>query len=202
MFLIPIILVFFSYLVGAIPTGYLICKLFFNLDITEHGSGNIGATNVARVLGNVRYFFLIFFIDLIKAFLVLCCADLIVVFYPNLLLSFAQQQILLMCTGALLLGNAFSVFLKFKGGKGVATTVGILLYLVPLNLIVLFIITWLLILGITRQVFLASVGSTFVLAALYGFLWSTTDALFPFFCLLFVWIVIRHKDNFRRYWRK
>jgi glycerol-3-phosphate acyltransferase PlsY len=189
-----------SYFVGAIPTGYWICKLFFKIDVTQYGSGNIGATNVARVLGGIRYFFIIFLIDAIKAFVMLYLTDFILQSYLQDFTVNARQQIMLICGAALLVGNALSVFLRFKGGKGVATTVGILLYLVPGHLIMLFILAWLLILGLTRRVFLASVGSAFVFAAFYGLLYSFSDALFPFFCVLFLWILIRHKDNFRRFY--
>lgn len=202
MFGIPFFLIILSYFVGAIPTGYWICKLFFKIDVTEYGSGNIGATNVARVLGGIRYFFIIFLIDAIKAFMMLYLTDLILLSYMQHFTINARQQIMLIGAAALLIGNALSVFLRFKGGKGVATTVGILFYLVPTHLIMIFILTWLFILGLTRQVFLASVGSAFMLAASYGLLYSVSDALFPFFCVLFLWILIRHKDNFMRFYSK
>lgn len=129
-----------SYLVGALPTGYFF-GLLKGVDITQAGSGNIGASNVARVLG-LRYFFLIFLIDAGKAFAVLygiqswCAPSLEVMWRASL---------------CVLLGNARSPFLRFRGGKGVATTVGIIAALFPWWLTSVMIGWWLLVLALTKR---------------------------------------------------
>src|SRR5581483_8545951 len=103
------------YLIGAIPCGYLIARACGINDIRNHGSGNTGATNVGRILG-LKYFFLIFFLDCLKAYAVLA----VLAHY-----GFEQSDLIIPAL-ALLVGNAFPLFLRFRGGKGVATSVGIL----------------------------------------------------------------------------
>ena len=97
-----------AYLIGAIPTGYLIARLKGVRDIRQHGSGNIGATNVSRLLG-IHYFFIIFFLDAGKAFL-----------FMNTIKPYFPIDYLYFFAGILLLGNTCSLFLRFRGGKGVA----------------------------------------------------------------------------------
>ncbi|MBI4041631.1 MAG: glycerol-3-phosphate acyltransferase [Deltaproteobacteria bacterium] len=104
----------FSYLVGAIPTGYLISKYVAHVNIQNHGSGNMGATNMTRVLGK-KYGFLTLAIDVSKSYGVVKGAQ------HFLFLDWA----ICFSAAALLLGNCYSVFLKGRGGKGVATTFGI-----------------------------------------------------------------------------
>ena len=197
MIILIIILTFLSYLVGAIPTGYVIARYFFHIDITKHGSGNIGATNVARVLGGVRYFILVFCIDMAKAFGSLFLTDMLLQRY------YAQHyinNILLVCAMILLLGNAHSVFLRFKGGKGVATTIGIIAYLITPPLLLFFIMNWLLLVGLTRQVFVASIGAMVSLVAMYTYLFYAPDNLLMYFLFsLLVWIVWRHKSNLKAF---
>jgi acyl phosphate:glycerol-3-phosphate acyltransferase len=108
-----------SYLIGSIPFGVLLAQIQ-NLNIREHGSGNIGATNVARVMGK-------------KAGLLTLSGDamkgLIVVFGAG---SLYEKQILISLAGLMVfLGHLYSVFLKFKGGKGVATSLGLFSYIMP-----------------------------------------------------------------------
>jgi glycerol-3-phosphate acyltransferase PlsY len=171
-----------SYLIGSIPTGYWFCKFFFNLDITKHGSKNIGATNVARVLGFKTYFFLIFLLDFFKAFVVLWGAGY---FVKNLFIVAV----------VLLIGNAYSVFLKFRGGKGVATLLGILAFL-DVTLFLIFVITWLLILFLTKWVAVASMLACYVVTLI-----SYVIVYHMFFFLLFisVWIMFRHKENIMKF---
>jgi len=207
MFPITLIVIFFvllSFFIGSIPTGYWFCKYFFNLDITQHGSGNIGATNVARVLmtrgpQGIVYFFYIFFIDFFKAFFLLYFASMALSgFYPPA----ALENLVLFFSYVLLVGNAYSIFLRFKGGKGVATTLGIIAYLIPFSLLMLFVISWLVILSLTRQVFIGSLGATFILTIAYGLFFSTPGSmLFYFLVILCCWITFRHKENIRNFMR-
>ncbi|MBY0353548.1 glycerol-3-phosphate acyltransferase [Candidatus Babeliales bacterium] len=187
-------LLIFAYLVGSIPSGYLLCRFFFKIDITQHGSGNIGATNVARVLGNINFFFLILFFDALKAFLVMFVADLVLRSQGVMF----NQNYLVLCAAALLFGNACSIFLRFKGGKGVATALGALLYLIPLYLVVLFVVAWACLFAITRQSFIASLGSIVLLTLYYGLL-VNIDLMFYFFVVLCCWLVVRHKNNLSQF---
>ncbi|MGC8740376.1 MAG: glycerol-3-phosphate 1-O-acyltransferase PlsY [Candidatus Sumerlaeaceae bacterium] len=123
-----------SYLIGSIPTGLLIAKLTGNLDIREHGSGNIGATNVARVLGK-KWGAIVLALDILKGFLP-------VVILPALFGLPTRESGLVEITigAAAVLGHCFSIFLGFKGGKGVATAIGVFLAIAPLQIILLTVI--------------------------------------------------------------
>ena len=128
------LLILISYLIGSVPSGYWFAKIFFGIDVTKHGSGNIGATNVARVLKNKKYFFLIFFFDFVKSFLTLfVSAKFLNVDLPWRVVPLWKviPYGLLLLSVFLILGNAHSIFLQFRGGKCVATTLGILSFLFP-----------------------------------------------------------------------
>jgi len=179
-----VIFLAFTYLVGAIPTGYWFAKFFFNIDVTQLGSGNIGATNIARVLGK-RYFILIFFIDAGKAFLTLYLAN-----------CFVSQTDMFMfsCAVLLLLGNAYSIFLTFKGGKGVATSLGILCFLLPVTWVCVFIALWLSVLLIFKEVFIASLSAALCITFGYA-IWFGATNVFYFLIFICLWLITRHHQN-------
>jgi len=122
--LIPI-----AYLVGAIPFG-LIVGLSRGVDVRTAGSGNIGATNVGRLLGK-QFFFLVFFLDLLKSLIPMAIASWIVSRIPNAERGWPLYLTWLLVGFAAVMGHMFSVFLKFRGGKGVATSAGVVLGLYP-----------------------------------------------------------------------
>ena len=122
--LIPI-----AYLVGAIPFG-LIVGLSRGVDVRKAGSGNIGATNVGRLLGK-QFFFLVFFLDLLKSLIPMAIASWIVSRMPVEERDWPLYLTWLLVGFAAVMGHMFSVFLKFKGGKGVATSAGVVLGLYP-----------------------------------------------------------------------
>lgn len=195
MFFTVFCMVMLSYFVGAFPTGFLWCKLFFKRDITLYGSGNCGATNVARVLGGVQHFFLIFFIDALKAWLILYSVAHMM---RGSVGSDFIHGTLLICAIALLLGNTCSIFMGFLGGKGVATFVGIIIQLLPTMFVGFFIITWLAVAVLTRRVFIGSLTAVCLLACMYPLLVGID---FRFYFLLFaaMLIVVRHKKNIQMY---
>lgn len=180
-------LTIFAYLIGSIPTGYWFCRYFFNLDITQHGSGNIGATNVARVLGK-RWFLIIFFIDALKAYGVLALCALLA---PGIDL-FGVASIYIFA-GAILVGNAYSPFLGFKGGKGVATAVGIFIYLLPFQLNFLFAVLWLILLKLTQKPFIASLVAAVTTVFFYWGLFNGAHT--TFLVLICLWLTFRHLPN-------
>ena len=104
-----------SYFVGAIPTGYLAGRLFRGIDLREHGSKNLGATNVYRTLG-ARYAIPVALFDIAKG------AVPVLVFAPQ---ASDSQLFALACGIAAIVGHVFSVFVRFRGGKGVATAAGV-----------------------------------------------------------------------------
>ena len=176
------------YLIGAIPSGYIFAKFFFNVDITQQGSGNIGATNSARVLGGIKYFFLIFFLDAGKAFCCLCFLKSI--FHCSYMLTVAAIM--------LLIGNSYSCFLGGRGGKGVATLVGIVFAFAPLYFTCSLLLIWLLLFAFFRKVDAASLVSLIVSLCIYGvFFYEQFPEFFYFLLFAFVFLSIRHQSNIR-----
>lgn len=182
-----IVVAFLAYLVGAIPVGYIIARLKGIADIRKHGSGNIGATNVSRLLG-LPYFFLIFFLDAGKAFLFLYFVT------PY----FALTDVYFFAC-MLLVGNGYSPLLFGSGGKGVATLFGLVAAVQPIAVVVLLGV-WLLVLLVTRTVGIASVIAVcslpFYAIFIHNFL------LGQFFIFVAWWIVWTHRSNIRIYWEK
>ena len=140
-----------SYFVGAIPTSYLAGRLFRGIDLREHGSRNLGATNVYRTLG-WKYAIPVGLFDIAKG------AVPVLVLAPRVSDS---QVFALACGIAAIVGHVFSVFVRFRGGKGVATAAGVMLGLTPLALGVAA-LTWLLIVALSGYVSLASIAAAAV----------------------------------------
>lgn len=174
----------FGYLIGSIPTGAWLAKLVGVHDITQHGSGNIGATNAGRVLGK-QYFFLVLLLDASKAYFFITFAKKFLHSYD--LITFAAL--------AVLLGNSCSVFLMGKGGKGVATALGVFIALESIIVNWAFLI-WSLLFFITRNVGISSVGAV---ASVPFFAWYNDSSYVGLLYIMAVWIIMRHESNIRRY---
>jgi glycerol-3-phosphate acyltransferase PlsY len=186
-----------GYLFGSLPTGHLVGR-FLGVDISKHGSGNIGATNVLRVLGR-RWGYLVFFIDTLKGFLAVRTA-----FYLVQIAKIGVERIELvgiLAAITCILGHTFPIWLDFKGGKGVATSAGALLGLMPAAIVAIFFL-WLIIFQLTRYVSLASIGAAVALPVVVGILIlrkSVTDAALLYFSILIAGVVIwRHRSNLKR----
>jgi acyl-phosphate glycerol 3-phosphate acyltransferase len=148
-----------SYLIGAIPFGYLVTYLVKGIDIRTVGSGNLGATNVGRTLG-FRYFVLVFVLDMLKGFLP-------TLGFPRLVESLTGSRLAdlpVLVALAAILGHTFPIYLKFRGGKGVATSVGAVLALDPISCGVS-VVAFAVLLGLTQYVSLASLGGGLAFAA-------------------------------------
>ena len=117
-----VLLILLSYLVGSIPTGYLVAKHVMNIDIREHGSGNPGAANVYRIVGKCAGV-TTFLIDAIKLYVPVLLAR---VFCPDIF------AIAVVCGVVAILGHMWTIYLKFRGGKGVATSAGVFAALLPI----------------------------------------------------------------------
>jgi glycerol-3-phosphate acyltransferase PlsY len=141
-----------SYLLGAIPTSYLVSRTFARIDLRQHGSGNLGATNLYRVLG-WKYAVPVALFDIAKG------AIPVLLFAPRVSHS---QLFALACGVAAILGHVFSVFVRFKGGKGVATAAGVMLGLTPLALGAAALV-WTLVVLLTGYVSLGSIAAAAVL---------------------------------------
>jgi len=185
-----LVLALIAYLIGSLPTGYWFTRYFFNIDITQKGSGNIGATNVARTLGT-RYFLFIFFLDALKAALFLIvCSDYL--HLPSLQLIFLALL--------LLVGNAYSPFLEFRGGKGVATTVGIMAALAPWWITTFFISCWLFLLLLAKNAAVASLAAI-ILVMMYSYssLGYISQDLVALFVFIAIWLFWTHRTNIKKW---
>lgn len=193
--IIFVVVVIAAYFAGSVPTGVVLGKKLKGIDIREHGSKNTGATNAYRVLGP-KLGITVLLIDILKGFLPVAIAKYLAAigqFPPTLIVVVGLIAII---------GHTFSVFLRFKGGKGVATSLGVFLAFEPFVMLIV-VVVFIVIVGISKYVSLGSI---------------TAASIFPFLCyylpklfnkepnipvvgvsiLVAVYIIIKHKSNIRR----
>ena len=176
----------FFYLIGSIPFALILTKLLGHGDIRDIGSGNVGATNVLRT-GNKYLAFAVLFLDIFKGVL------------PFIILNYLYDTNILhsifLCHFAIL-GHIFPIWLKFKGGKGVATYIG---FLIGLNFLIglYFLLTWITIAWISRYSSLSSLAATLV-APLYFFFVNPNYIVVIFLLYLFLIISVKHRENIKR----
>ena len=170
-----------SYLLGSIPFGFILTKIFLKKDIRDIGSGNIGATNALRT-GNKLLGYSTLILDMTKAVL------------PVLYVKFNYPDYIFITSLCAFLGHVFPIWLKFKGGKGVATYVGILL---SINLIygLVFISSWLFIFIISKYSSLSSMVASLMIP-IYLAVYENYYSIF--FMTMFVLIFYTHKENVKR----
>lgn len=190
--------IFISYLIGSMPTAYIFGRLLKGIDIRNFGSGNVGATNALRVLGKGAGI-TVLVIDILKGFLaVVFLGDLVV-----LKVTFIPEETLRLILGlCCILGHNWTIFLRFKGGKGIATTFGVLLGLAIKiaglkSILGLVILTWILIFVIARIVSVASV-LTAISLPVYMIIFKQSNALILLSVLLCIIVILRHKSNLKR----
>jgi len=172
----------YSYLAGSIPFGLILAKIFLKQDIRQSGSGNIGATNVLRTGGKLLGL-LTLILDGLKGYI----AVLVTMKY--------YQDYIFLSALLVFLGHLFPIWLKFKGGKGVATYLGIL-FAFNILLPLVFIVSWLVIFFISKFSSLASLVSTFIVLIVNIFLKGLDQSVILF--LFFVLIMYSHKTNIGR----
>ncbi len=176
-----IVISILSYLMGSIPFGFILTKIFLKKDIRDIGSGNIGATNTLRT-GNKSLGYGTLFLDVIKAVI------------PVIYVKLNYPDYIFIASLCAFLGHVFPIWLKFKGGKGVATYVGILF---SINLTIGFIF-----IGVWFFTFLTSKYSS--LASLFGslsipiYLFFFTSQNLVFFSIMFILIFYTHRENVKR----
>ena len=176
------LILFLSYLIGSIPFGFLLTKIFLEKDIRKIGSGNIGATNALRT-GNKLIGYSTLALDISKAVILL------------LIIKFNFSEYLLISSIAVFLGHVFPIWLKFKGGKGVATYVGIL-FCINIYLVIFFIVSWLIIFILTKYSSLASMLSALFVPLTSYFLLG--DNNYYFYIIFGLLILITHRENIKR----
>ena len=171
-----------SYLMGSIPFGLILIKIFLKKDIREIGSGNIGATNALRS-GNKLIGYLTLILDVLKAVI------------PVLYVKFNFPDAVYISAICAFIGHVFPIWLKFKGGKGVATYVGILF---SLNFIfgLVFGVCWLIIFFVSKYSSLASlIGSLSI--PVYILIMEVSENVF-FYIIMFILIFFTHRENIKR----
>ncbi|MGA1863631.1 MAG: glycerol-3-phosphate 1-O-acyltransferase PlsY [bacterium] len=174
-----------GFLIGGIPSGLLMGRLFSGADLRKSGSRNIGATNAFRVLG-IMPGLLTLICDLLKGYLPLLILNAII---PN--------RLLLIFLGlATIIGHDFSPYLKFKGGKGVATSLGVFLFFSPMAILIS-LIFWIVVVALIRIVSLASIGAGLILPVTIYFMDYPRPVFIAavFACFL---LIFRHKKNIER----
>ena len=178
-----IFLVFiFSYISGSIPFGLILTKLFLNKDIRKIGSKNIGATNVFRT-GNKLIAVLTLLLDIFKGVV------------PIIITSYYFQNLIYLSGLMAFLGHIFPVWLKFKGGKGIATYLGIL-FVMSFKLGLIFCLTWIIVVLITKYSSLSSIVSALVICLIS--VYQNNLELNFFLFIVFVIILYTHRQNIVR----
>lgn len=176
-----------SYLIGAFPTSYVVGRLVRGIDLREHGSGNLGATNVYRVLG-WKAAVLVFPVDIFKGFAP-------TFFFPQLDGS-PHGEWALAYGAAAILGHVYSVYVRFKGGKGIATSAGVFLALAPWALLA-GLVVWVLLVATTRIVSIASLAAALVVP-LVVLVEEGNGPVFWLSLALLLFVVWSHRTNIRR----
>ena len=192
--MITVLLILIAYVLGSIPNALWVGKTFKNIDVREHGSKNTGSTNAARVLGPKLGIFTLI-LDILKGALptylgIVLGADLL-----TRMTGIDKLDVIVIGMAAIL-GHTFSLFLKFKGGKAVATTLGVFLVLVPYAILILLVIFFV-IFGLTRYVSLASIISAVVLP-IAVYLTTRHIPLTVLGIIIGLLVIIRHKENIKR----
>lgn len=183
-----------AYLIGSVPSSVWIGKKFYNVDVREHGSGNAGFTNTVRVLG-WKAGLPVFLIDILKGYLAVSLARITQAYFPGTE-PFVNFQLLL--GAAAVVGHIFPIYVGFKGGKGVATLLGLLLAIQPqITLICLGI--FVLVFLTTRYVSLSSMIAGISFPVLNMFIFPTTiSSLLVFSMIVSILLLLTHQKNIER----
>lgn len=182
----PWALLALAYAFGAIPFGLLIAKWWVGIDVREHGSGNIGATNVIRVVGKPAGF-LVFALDLLKG-----------LWSPLVAQHLGYDTYWQVCAGmAAVLGHSFSPFLGFRGGKGIATSLGVL-FGVAWKVGVTAFLLWAAVLGVSGYVSLGSIVAAAALAPLMLVFYPGDTARLVFGLVVGWFAIFKHRANIVR----
>jgi acyl phosphate:glycerol-3-phosphate acyltransferase len=186
-----------AYLLGSIPTAVWVGKRFYNIDVREHGSGNAGATNTIRVLGK-KAGIPVLLIDVLKGFLAVSLAR----YSTYTLASDTFINLQLSLGVAVVLGHIFPIFASFRGGKGIATVLGVVIAIHPLGAMIslcLFVLILLLSNYVSLSSMLAALAFPIVLIFV---LQVETVSLIIFSVLISVMVIVTHKKNIGRLLRK
>jgi len=176
-----LIITILSYLIGSVPFGFILTKVFLRKDIRDIGSGNIGATNALRV-GNKSLGYGTLFLDILKAII------------PVTYIKLNYPDYVFISSLCVFLGHIFPIWLKFKGGKGVATYVGIL-FSINLTISFVFIGVWFFTFLISKYSSLSSLSASLSIP-IYLFFFTSQNLVF--FSIMFILILYTHRENVKR----
>ncbi len=177
-----VLIAIISYLLGSIPFGFLLTKIFLKKDIRKIGSGNIGATNALRT-GNKVIGYSTLILDILKAVI------------PILVVKIYFAEFIFISSLSVFLGHVFPIWLKFNGGKGVATYVGIL-FCINYILGLCFIVSWAVVFLISKYSSLSSLIASLLIPVYHYFFIDSEN--YYFFIIMFILIFYTHKENIKR----
>lgn len=181
-----------AYLIGSIPTAYLFARLIKGVDIRQYGSGNVGATNAFRVIGKVPAI-IVLAIDIFKGYV---ATTFIANSFLYITPATRPELYQVLCGLAAIAGHNWSVFLKFKGGKGVATSAGVVAGLIP-KIFWLGFATWVVAFLLTGYVSVASILASVVIP-IFTLVFGESTEIVVFMSVLCVIIVYKHRSNLKR----
>ena len=189
-----VFLVILAYLIGSIPTAVWVSKSIFDIDIRDYGSGNAGATNTFRVLGS-KWGSLVMFVDVLKGVI----ATSLYIFVPFYLTDeLARTNLMILLGITAVLGHIFPIWANFKGGKGVATLLGMALAIQPIVAFIclgIFIVTLL----TTRFVSLSSMLASVAFMVLILFIFHEKETTYRLFAILVaLMVIVTHQKNISR----
>ncbi|MGM0565726.1 MAG: glycerol-3-phosphate 1-O-acyltransferase PlsY [Bacteroidota bacterium] len=183
-----------AYLIGSVSTAVYFGKLFYKVDVRQHGSGNAGATNTLRVLGN-KAGLIVLLIDAFKGWLAVSLSDVLVTD------SWTDESIVyfkIVLALVAVLGHIFPVYTRFKGGKGVATLLGVTVALFPYLLILILVGVFALVFGITKYVSLGSITVAIMLPVLAFFFFDVPVPLLVLAVVIAIIVPVTHRSNIKR----
>ncbi|MBU1895087.1 MAG: glycerol-3-phosphate 1-O-acyltransferase PlsY [Candidatus Omnitrophota bacterium] len=190
-----ILAVICAYIIGSIPTAYVFGKVLRGIDIREHGSGNVGATNVVRTIGKVPGR-IVFVVDFFKGFAVVTLLPLVFQQFAPFSSILSYKYFYFILGTAAICGHIWTVFLRFKGGKGVSTTMGVVAGLAPL-VFILCVVVWVVVFFATRYVSVASIVAAVSLPLFAVITDQNID--FVVFCAVLTMVgVYSHRTNIKR----
>ncbi len=188
-YILEFLFLILTYLIAAIPFGYVLTKKFHGKDVRSAGSGNIGATNVVRVAGK-KLGLLTLILDAFKGMLMVILARFLFDFSPHL------HLFLVFVAGVAVIGHVYPIYLNFKGGKGVATTIAVIVALDPIAGSIM-ILTWIGLFLIFRISAISSLVSI-TAAMTFSIIFEAPQSQAYLCIFLFIIIAIRHKENITR----
>ncbi len=190
--MVDVLVIILCYMIGSIPTAYIFARKLKGIDIRQHGSGNVGSTNAMRVLGKIPGIATLI-LDMFKGFIMVVLSRYYALNYIH---GMDPYMFVAICAFVTICGHNWPVYIKFKGGKGVATTCGVFFALTPVSALITIII-WSITLFISKYVSLSSLISLGLLPVIMVFRGEPISYVI-LSSLLFIMTAIRHRSNISR----